>query len=173
MPTPPHRADDSLYLTALMWGRALGGGRKPPSADSHPPRGGEAEGHITSDAISDAEVTAEFVDLRLPPPASPTSTRYPYWDLAARESSSTAWAAHVHASGRLSLRDPLHPADDARAQPCDFNATGGPTNRLACAGHVSWRVRGETQHQQACTRRAPAGVAGAAGQRASRRTRVD
>jgi hypothetical protein len=35
----------------------------------------------------------------------------------------------------------------------DFNASGAPPVRLACFGHVSWEVRGETQHQQACTRK--------------------
>ena len=71
----------------------------------------------------------------------------------ARERFAADWAADVLAASppRLSLRDPFALADESRAMRCDFNATGGPTVRLACAGHISWRVRAETQHQQTCT----------------------
>ena len=72
---------------------------------------------------------------------------------AAREEFAVLWAGEVARSSppRLSLRDPLHVEDEARAVRCDFNATGRPTVRLACHGHISWSVRDETQRQQTCT----------------------
>lgn len=72
---------------------------------------------------------------------------------SAREAFARLWAEQVLQSSppRISLRDPLNPEDETLAARCDFNASGRPTVRLACFGHVSWRVRDETQRQQTCT----------------------
>lgn len=145
---------DSLMLTALMWGRLLGSterlvaiaqGRPPPIEPPYQP---------TLDA---SELTAELVDLRMPPPPYNRKAVIPdefvQPQRQRREAFAAAWAAEVlHSSPpRLSLRDPLAVSDESRATRCAFNATGGPTVRLACDGHVSWHVRHETQHQQTCS----------------------
>ena len=142
---------DSLMLTATMWGRALGSyarllalaqGRPPP--DEPPPP-----------MLTDGELSAEVVDLRLPPPPfNGGSAVLNDPGGAAREAMAHEWVAHLLASTppRLSLRDPFRLSDESRASRCAFNASGGPTVRLACAGHVSWGVRNETQRQQTCTR---------------------
>ena len=142
---------DSLMLTATMWGRALGSyarllalaqGRPPP--DEPPPP-----------LLTDGELSAEVVDLRLPPPPfNGGSAVLNDPGGAAREAMAHEWVAHLLASTppRLSLRDPFRLSDESRASRCAFNASGGPTVRLACAGHVSWGVRNETQRQQTCTR---------------------
>lgn len=143
-------------FTTLIWGRLLAPPDEPP-----PP------------AVHEGELTSEIVDLRLPPPPYDASLLLPRGEKGetslqtgvAREAMASAWAhAVLHAQPpRLSLRDPLRPDDEQRAIRCNFNASGTPTMRLACAGHVSWSVRGETQHQQTCKRierRAPAARGG-------------
>ena len=61
----------------------------------------------------------------MPPPAEPEAATQ---------------VARLASLGVLSLRDPLHPHDEARARPCNFSEAG-PIARLACAGHLSWRWR--------------------------------
>ena len=152
---------DSLYLSALMWGRAIGSlpellaiaqGRPP--WNRLPP-----QPSIELPPTYNAELTSEWVDLRMPPAPWNASLVTPELSGAAREALAHSWAhALLHSSPlRLSLRDPLHPADATRAIPCAFNASGQPTMRVACHGHPSWGVRHETQHQLTCTDRcAPA-----------------
>lgn len=142
---------DSLLLHTLTWGRTLGStARLTAIAQNKPPPVEPPYSPIT-----DAEFTSEVVDLRLPPPPYDTSLVVPEPAGEQRVRMAEAWAAQVLASTppRLSLRDPFNPADETRARPCHFNASGGPTVRLACHGHISWEVRHETQHQQTCTRR--------------------
>ena len=169
---------DSLMLTATMWGRALGShkrllalaqGRPPP--DEPPPR-----------PSYEGELSAEVVDLRLPrtmmsatrggqggggggggAAASPPLLLPDYMlggSSAKREAMASEWAASLLEASppRLSLRDPFRLHDESRAVRCDFNASGGPTVRLACDGHISWEVRDETQHQQTCTRKKRAAI---------------
>jgi hypothetical protein len=152
-----------------MWGRVLGSqqrllaiamGRSP--AAEPPPR-----------PIDDGELTAELVDLRLPP--HPYGRSLVLRDelangasgaaLAMREAFAGAWAAHVldETPPRLSLRDPFALADETRAARCAFNASGAPTVRLACDGHASWHVREQTQRQQTCTRQAAKSARSAGG----------
>lgn len=148
---------DSLMLTALMWGRVLGSTQRLLALAQNRPMPLEAP----YTPIIDGELTSEIVDLRMPPP--PYGTRavlpdeYILGSGPTREAFASAWAAEVLNSSppRLSLRDPLAVSDESRATRCAFNASGGPTVRLACEGHVSWRLRDETQHQQTCTRVAP------------------
>ena len=148
---------DSLFMTALMWGRALGAYKDLLAiASGHPPW--MATPPVPPSALPptwSAELTAEWLDLRRPPPPWDRSKLLSEAAGAEREALAHAWTAQLlHSTPpRLSLRDPLHPADAARMLPCAFNASGGPTMRLACYGHLSWHVRHETQRQQGCTDR--------------------
>ena len=142
---------DSLFFTGLMWGRAVPELRPPPP----PPPGATATLRVPPPAprpnlpkTVNIEATTELVDLRGPGWLGPSSE-------LTRDELVRRWARELIRTGRLSLRDPLAPADISRAMPCNFNFSGGPTMRLACGGvrHASWEVRHETQHQQGCTDR--------------------
>lgn len=139
---------DSLFFTGLMWGRAFPD-KQPTSAG-----GGSAPPLPPPPPTSNIEATTELVDLRLPPPPFPSVHRFLSARAAMREELLREWASYLVRVGRISLRDPLAPADSSRAMACNFNHSGEPTMRMACGGnHPSWGVRGETQHQQACTDR--------------------
>lgn len=51
-----------------------------------------------------------------------------------RPSVADQWTARMRASGVLSLRDPLAPADDGRSSPCNFSVA---KESLQCDGHIS------------------------------------
>ena len=113
-------------------------------------------------------VTEELVDVRLPPAvehalrqsqevdaASPhldnpleffESQPYHGTLMPFTEEVAEVWVHEVQTGARFTLRDPLHIGDSSRAKPCLFNATGEPTLRLACYGHVSWALRGTPKH---------------------------
>jgi len=139
------------------WGRALGSySDLLKIAAGHPPwMQTPPEAPTALPPTYSAELTSEWVDLRLPPPPWDRSLVLKETVGAEREALAHAWTAQLLESSppRLSLRDPLRPSDEMRAQPCRFNASGRSTTRLGCFGHLSWHVRHETQRQQGCTDR--------------------
>lgn len=145
-------------MHALTWGRTLGSDARLSAIHKNQPYTPTAEDLLP---IHEGQLTSEVVDLRLPPPPFTDPSRVDFPEAAApksrdeREAMAFAWAQSVLTATppRLSLRDPLNPSDETKARRCDFNASGDgkPTMRLGCRGHVSWRVRHETQRQQSCT----------------------
>ena len=119
---------DSLYLSALMWGRALGSYQEIFDIQAGRPWWNAKRAADGSSAAmpqplpptTNVELTAEWVDLRLPPPPYDKTLLIPdaLLDGPQREPLSVAWAQTIQTSSpaRLSLRDPLDPTNDALAR---------------------------------------------------------
>lgn len=88
---------DSLFFTGLMWGRAVIPGGQAPSASS-------SSAHAKATVNIDA--TTELVDLRIPQSLHSANVN--------REELVRRWAASLMREGRLSLRDPMNPANSSR-----------------------------------------------------------